>query len=313
MKIKIVTIPDMISPTDWKPLTNIGEVAYVEKDKVSEKQLLEEIKDVDYLLLNYDVIKSLSENFYKQIQKQNLPLKAISADITGMSWAQPSLASKYGIKLLNTPNYSSLSVAEFAITSLQLMIKKMHLSIHDRMQGKESKEYKNSVFQGQTLGIVGLGNIGIKMAELAQGIGMKTIAWNRSKKQIKNIKLVNSLQELFSNSDHISIHLKTSPETESLITKKLLMSLRGGVVVNQADTKLVNLDDIADAIGAGKITGYSGNFINAKNHRLANMPEFIDFPAQAWFTDHSLQGLRRIWVENILLAESNKFPNLVTN
>lgn len=110
--------------------------------KISESELLEQVKDIDYLLLNYDAIKSVSEHFYKTVKEQAYPLKAISADITGMTWAQPAVAKKYGVKLLNTPNYSTLSVAEFTITLLLLLIKKMHLAIDDKLKINQFRNTK---------------------------------------------------------------------------------------------------------------------------------------------------------------------------
>lgn len=311
MKIKIITIPNMISPHDWEPLKNVGEVEYIEQDKISENDLLDQVKDTDYLLLNYDVVEEITERFYKTIKDNKYPLKAISTDITGMTWAKPELAKKYGVKLVNTPKYSSLSVAEFTITSLQLMIKKMHLAFHDKLEGEESQDYKNAVFQGQTLGIVGLGDIGLEVAKLAQGIGMNVLAWNRSPKKQDGVEMVEDLGELFSKSDHISINLKTTEETKKLITKEHFLSMNGGYIINQADHKLVNFDHIVEAIKAGKVAGYSGSQSGLADHELGKMREVISFPAQAWFTDHSLNRLREIWVNNILQAESGKYPNLV--
>lgn len=311
MNIKIVTIPNMISPSDWEPLTQLGEVTYVEKAHLSESELLNEIIGTEYLLLNYDVIKSLSEDFYKTVKEQEYPLKAISADITAMAWANPAFAQTYGVKLLNIPNYSTLSVAEFTLTSLQMMIKKMHLVIDDKLHGREPEPRENDVFEGKTLGIVGLGHIGETVAKLAQGIGMNVIAWNRTPKSVTGITMVDSLEDLFTTADHVSIHLKTTPESQQLVTKELLMSMKGGYLINQADRTLVNNDDILAAIEAGKLGGYSASDAAVKDHPLSQRAEVLSFPAQAWFTQHSLQKLREIWVQNVLLAEKGEFPNLV--
>ncbi len=311
MKTTIVTIPNMISESDWQPLVALGEVEYIERDSITEEELLELIRDSKYLMLNYDVVKKLSEHFYQQITARKLPLKAISTDITGMTWAQSALAKNHGVRLLNTPRHSTLSVAEFSLTSLLLMIKKMHLSIHDQINNFDTKDYKNTVFEDQTVGIIGLGDIGTCFAKLAQGVGMKTIAWNRTKKNIAGVQQLDSLPELFEQADHISIHLKTTPETKKLITRDMFFSLRSGCVVNQADSKLINLDDVADAIEAGSISGYSGSLKSMVGHRISDLPQSIGFPPQAWFTDHSLSELRRIWVQNILDAEQGNYPNLV--
>jgi phosphoglycerate dehydrogenase-like enzyme len=106
----VVTVPDMIGDSDLEPLRQLGEVRYHETDHVTEEQLAELCAGFDYLMLNYDVIKQLSADFYGHDNVRRL--RAISADITGMDWASPEHAEKNGVKLLNIPHYSTESVAE---------------------------------------------------------------------------------------------------------------------------------------------------------------------------------------------------------
>lgn len=140
---------------------------------------------------------------------------------------------------------------------------------------------------------------------------MKVRAWNRSPKHINAVEIVTDLGELFSQSDHISINLKTTLETKSLIKREHLFSMNGGYIVNQADRQLISFDDLAAAIKAGHVGGYSESLDKTVDRKLSRVKEVIPFPAQAWFTDHSLQKLRETWVKNIEQAIYGSYPNLI--
>lgn len=307
----IVTIADMIAPGDWEKLGEKSEVVYVERDKVTEDELLGIIAKSDYLMLNRDVVDELTEHFYQQIKERKLPLKAISTDITGMTWASPEIAKKHSMLLMNTPNYSTVSVAEFSLTVLLALIKKLNLVWQDRLAGKEEKPYKNDVLTGKTVGIVGLGHIGTKFAELLQGFGVKIIAWDRKEKNLPNITQL-SLEEVLEQSDYLSLHLKTADETIGLFDAKMLAHVkRGQYIINEADGKLVDNDALFEAIKSGKIGGYAGSNSAVAGTKLAKHENVLTFPSQAWFTDHSLNLLRQIWVGNIIATIDGNPENVM--
>lgn len=308
-RILIATIDGMIDKNDIKSLETIGEIDWIIKDSISDIDLAETAKEYDYLMLNYDIVKNLSKEFYDIVK--NSRLKAISADITGMDWAKPKLAKEAGIYLLNTSNYCTESVAEYAMMQIMLFAKQAHLSCQDICAGKRPEARKTLNIRGKTLGIVGLGNIGTRVAEIANGIGMNVIAYNRSEKNLPDVKQV-SLEELFENSDFISIHLKTIPGiTEGMITKDLLsLCKKECFVENQADSKLINIDDLAAALESGTIAGY-GATLNDYTANLKRFDNAILFPANAWFSDESLANLKTIWIDNILEFEKGNIINLV--
>lgn len=312
----IVTIPDMIAPKDWRVLSDKSEVQYIEVSQehpLSERELLERIKDSDYLMIDPDAVGfKLEESFYREVSQQNYPLKAISADITGMSWASPEAAKKYGIPLMNTADYSTVSVSEYIVALLLLHVKGLNDLFENRVAGKLDEAKKNEVLYQKTLGIVGLGNIGKYLANLAKGFGMNVVAWNRTPLKLEGVTQT-SLEDVFSKADYVSINLATNSETKGIIDKKYLDLLKPGtILINEADGPIVNNDDLVVAMQAGKIKVYAANSKAAKNHEaLQKRKEFKPVPASAWFTDHSLGELRKIWVENIVTAINGKPQNLV--
>lgn len=305
----IVTIPGMIESDDWQVLINMSEVEYIERDKVTEDELLTIISKTDYLMLNRDVIDELTEYFYKQIGERKLPLKVISTDITGMSWAYPDIATKYNVILMNTPNYSTVSVAEFSLSTLLVLIKKLNLVWQDRLAGIEAKPYKNDVLTGKTVGIVGLGNIGTKFAELLKGFNVNIIAWDRKDKNVPDVKQL-PLGEVLEQADYVSIHLKTTEETVGIFDAEVLSHAKWGqYIINEADGKLVDNDALLEAIYSGRVGGYAGPDSAVAGTPLATHSQVVTFPSQAWYTDHSLKLLRQIWVGNIVGTIGGKTDN----
>lgn len=308
----IITIPDMIKPADWLALSEKSEVEYIETGKkIGEEELLKLITKSDYLMLDPDAVGELNESFYKQVKERKLPLRAISADITGMSWAHPEAAKKYGIPLMNTANYSTVSVAEFTVALLLMRVKKMDAVWSDRAKGKPEKAYKNDVLAGKTIGIIGLGNIGTKVAEFLKAFDMHIIAWDRKDKQISGVQQL-VLEEVLKQADFLSIHLKTTEETKGMFDKELLShAKKGQFIINEADGPLVDNDALLAVISSGQVDGYACSSEAVAGAPLAGHENVITFPPQAWFTDHSLKLLREIWTGNILSAISGKLQNEV--
>lgn len=304
----IATIPGMISKEDIHELEKISSVDWLVRDSISDIELANISKEYDYLMLNFDIVKELSEEFYKIVNNSNL--KVISTDITGMSWAKPKLAKECGIYLLNTSNYCTESVAEYTIMQILLYAKRINLTYKDIYTNNNIESRKTINLQDKTIGIVGLGNIGTRVAEIAKGFGMNVIAYNRTKKNI-NIKEVD-LETLFRESDFISLHLKTvTGVTVGMIDKRLLsLCKKNCFIENQADHVLINNDDLVYALDNNLIGGYGATLKDNTKH-LMKYDNVILFPANAWFSDESMDNLRNIWINNILEFEKGNIINLI--
>ena len=308
-KILIATIDGMIAKEDIKELEKIGTVDWLVKEHISDIELATIARDYDYLMLNFDIVETLTEEFYNIIKNSNL--KVISTDITGMSWALPKKAKEVGVYLLNTSNYCTESVAEYSIMQIMLYAKRANLTYKDIYTNDNNIESRKTInLLNKTIGIVGLGNIGTRVAEIAKGMGMNVIAYNRNKKDM-DIKQVD-LETLFKESDFISIHLKTIPGvTTNLIDKDLLMLCKKECFIeNQADSKIMNIDDLEDALENGLIAGYGATY-NDLTKDLVKYDNVILFPANAWLSDESLTNLKNIWMNNILEFEKGNIINLV--
>jgi phosphoglycerate dehydrogenase-like enzyme len=301
-KTLVVTIPGMIGDSDLAELREYSEVEYREVDRIDEQSLASLCVGFDYLMLNYDVVKKLSEQFYTYAPVRSL--KAIAADITGMDWASPSGASREGVMLLNIPHYSTESVAESVLAEILLHSRQRHSAYVDEIKGREVIGRKGFNLRGSIAGVVGVGSIGKRVAEMLSAIGMQVILWNRT---ALNLPSEVSLEELFKRSKVICICLRTvkqgADRNVNIIGDELLGLCNGAVVVNLANSQLVDHTAMAQHIQSGTIIGYSADRDKALlESNLAKLDAVHLPPANAWFSDESLNTLRETWVANVVSA-----------
>lgn len=305
----IATVPGMISEPDWEPLARVSEVVYHEADSIDEAELAALCDGFDYLMLNYDVVKKLSEAFYEAEPVRSL--QAISADITGMDWASPAAASANGVVLLNIPHYSTESVAESILTEVLLHARQRHLAYVDELRDRDVEARKGINLKGRVGAVLGLGSIGSRTAELLAAVGMDVLLWNRSERDGVQIS---SLDAIFEQADVICLSVKTvkeGPEANvEFVNRELLERCEGTIIVNLANKALVDHDALVDAIQAGKVSGYSVE----RTPELLDSPlgglEQVHFPpSNAWYSDESLDTLRQTWVSNVVAAIGGELVN----
>ncbi|TAL61897.1 MAG: 3-phosphoglycerate dehydrogenase [Bacteroidetes bacterium] len=197
-------------------------------------------------------------------------LKLIGRGGVGMDNIDVDYAKSKGIVVVNTPAASSLSVAELVFGHLFTIVR--FLQDSNRLMPAKGiaefdvlkKKYAGGIeLSGKTIGIVGIGRIGQAVARIAYGVGMKVIAHDPFVKEIKiemevagskisvPVKTI-SLDELFSQSDFITVHVPGG----KLITKKEIAKMKSGVVlVNASRGGVIEENDLLEALNSGKVAG----------------------------------------------------------
>lgn len=169
-------------------------------------------------------------------------------------------ASKRGIKVINAPGSNASTVAEHTI-SLMLTIERNlfeALSAVKNGQWASRSSFKSDELNGKTLGILGLGNIGLKVANIAAAFGMKVIYWSPSNKEVPYF-LVDK-ETLFRSADIISLHLPLNEETKDIVDEEVFNKLKqGAILINTARGALVNRDALLSALDTGKLAGYGAD------------------------------------------------------
>jgi len=306
----------MIGEPDLAPLRAVSDLTYDERESIAEDDLAALCAGYDYLMLNYDVVPTvgmfkLTDSFYSHPAVR--ALKAIATDITGMDWASPKSAAANDILLLNIPHYSTRSVAESIVCEVLLHSRQRHKAYMDELRGEiPPKDRKGINLVERTAGIVGLGSIGQKTAQLLTALGMQVIAWNRSSRQ--GFEQV-ALEELFARADVICVCLKTVKEgaepNVGIVSRSLLERCRGAIIVNLANVALVDHDAMTDAIEASKVHGYSVEWSDELRASRLGQLDAVHFPPHnAWNSDESLVALRQTWVSNVTAAISGSPVNV---
>ena len=188
-----------------------------------------------------------------------------------------------GIVVFNTPGANSGAVKELAICALFLTTRdilggiewvKSIASKGDEIPAlveKEKSKFVGPEILGKTLGVIGLGAIGAKIAEAALGLGMKVLgydpyisvdsAWHLSSR----VERANDLDAIYSSSDFISVNVPYMEATKQFINKETIAKMKPGVrIINAARAELVNDDDMLAALESGQVSSYVTDFPNAK-------------------------------------------------
>lgn len=244
-----ILISDGIEEIGKKILLESG-LEVVDK-KLTPEDLLKEIPQYDGI-----IVRSATK-VTKDVIDAGKNLKVIARGGVGLDNIDVPYAKGKGIKVLNTPGASSISVAELAIAHMFALSRFLHLSNTEMREGKwPKKEYSKGVeLTGKTLGLIGFGNIGKEVAKRAVGLGMKVVAHDPNVTTTDLKVTFTSKQELLKNSDYISLHIPLDKKTGPAITKNEFDMMKKGVVlVNCARGGVVAEKDLLEALKSGKVS-----------------------------------------------------------
>jgi D-lactate dehydrogenase len=206
-------------------------------------------EDMD-LANNYDV---LSVFIYSKLDKKvldKLPnLKMIATRSTGMDHIDLEECKRRGIVVANVPTYGSNTVAEYAIALLLAVAKRIVPAHQSVEEGEFSPEGLTGIdIFGKTLGVVGVGKIGQNVIKIARGLGMKILAVERSRDAALAKKLhfkYVTLEECLAQSDFVTLHVPSIPETRHMINmKNIKLMKKGSILINTSRGKVVKTEAI---------------------------------------------------------------------
>ncbi|WP_005035396.1 NAD(P)-dependent oxidoreductase [Holophaga foetida] len=162
------------------------------------------------------------------------------------------------IQVLNTPKASSIAVAELTM-AFMLAVTTRLVEAHNAMrEGRfPKKELLRTELYGKTLGLLGVGNVATEVARRALAFGMSVLGYDPNLCEHPLVPLARSLDELLSQCDVVSIHLPPTPGTRGFIQARVLARMKdGAILINTARSQCVVEQDLADALGTGKLRAY---------------------------------------------------------
>jgi len=313
-----IIIPDDFPPVmagskELERLKIYGEVILYETKAESEAELMERLKDAKA------VINVRSYTVFNSNALDSLPnLELISILGTGTDNVDFEAARRNSVVVTNTPEASTISVAEHAIALMFSVAR--HTALLDRKirQGEWHHPLGFEIF-GKTMGILGLGKIGQYTAKLAKALGMNLIGWSRTYSQKRaeacGVELV-EFGEVFKNSDVVSIHLRLAPDTQGLIgTRELSLMKTSAVLINTARGAIVDQDALIAALKEERIAGAGMDVFPeeplSQNSPLISMDNVVLSPHVGWVTHEASERLRQMPVDNIIAYFEGKPVNVV--
>jgi lactate dehydrogenase-like 2-hydroxyacid dehydrogenase len=313
MKIAIFSPKTDFTSTQLHTLSKLGEIDYLNSiNSHTLAQLKAFSNHADLIAPHPEVMGGFekAEPILTQVM-QSLPnLKGVCLYTTSYGWIDLEYCRQHHLPVSHVPGYSKESVAEHTLALLMCLSKRILVSDRQTQLGK-FELVKGFELAGKTLGIVGLGNIGSRVAQLGQGIGMKVIAYNHTPKHQRGVEMV-SYRELLKHSDAITFHVTHEPKNENLMSRSEISLLKPGVIiVNTADRKIVNELALAKALKSGKVYGYAYEAENLIHTPLAQCPNAIGLKEFAWYTKEALANLYQIWTDNIVSMAQDKPQNLI--
>lgn len=301
------------NPADlsWEPLKEIGELTVY--DRTRPEETVERAKDAEIVLTNKVCLR--------RQEVELLPrLKYIGVLATGYNVVDIEAAKERGIVVTNVPAYSTMSVAQMVFAHLLTVTNRTE---HYAQQNREGRWAANPDFcywdtdltelAGKTFGIVGLGNIGSQVAEIALAFGMKVVAYTRKDESEMPLGVEKrSLTELLRESDVVSLHCPLTEGTHHLINLQMLHIMKSStILINTGRGPLVNEQDVADALNENRLRAYCADVLSEEpphvGHPLLQCENAFITPHIAWATKEARTRLIEAAINNVK-AFVNKHP-----
>ena len=248
---------------------------------LSPDELMEAIKGVHGLIIRSGT--KVTRDLVNAADK----LKVVGRAGTGLDNVDIDSCNKRGVVVMNTPGGNTDSAAEHTIAMIMAVSRHIPQATASMKAGRwEKKKFLGQEVAGKTLGIIGIGRIGSIVAQLAQGLRMKVVAFDphiRPELVEKMGGRLLDLDELLACSDYISIHTPLTPETKGLLNKELFQKMKDGVIlVNCARGGIVNEDDLYEALRSGKVRAAALDVFEREpttlENRLFGLDNFICTP-----------------------------------
>lgn len=245
-------------------------------------------------------------------------LKFIDVAFTGVDHVDLEAAKERNIAVSNASGYSNDSVAELVICMMLSLLRNVK-QVEERCRNAGTKDgLVGKELKGKTVGIIGLGAIGRRVAQLAGAFGCSVLAYSRNPKK-ENIDIASyvTLEELLQRSDIVSLHCPLTNETRHLINEEKISHMKqGAILINAARGPVVDYQALAQALNYGKLGGAGIDVFEveppiAKEHPLLHTPNTMVTPHIAFASEESMLLRAEIIFENLSSWMQEKQQNII--
>lgn len=280
-----------INPGDltWEPIEKICD--FKSYDRTAKDEVLNHIGDCDGLFVS-------KVDITREIMDACPNLKFIGVTATGYDNVDIAAARDLGIAVCNVPAYSTEAVAQHAFALLLELTNRVGSYNADVQAGEwyRSEDFTFikeplTLLDGKSLGIIGYGNIGKRVARIAEAFGMQVNIYSQNK-------------EAAQKSDYLTLHCPLTADNKGFINKAFIASMKdGAVLINTARGALVNEEDLAEALKSGKLSAAAVDVLAQEPpkdpHPLIGLTNCILTPHNAWMPKETRQKVIDICAENL--------------
>ena len=299
----------------WKELESLGNVTVY--DRTSPSETVTRAAEAEVVLTNKVVIG--------RGEMAQLPhLKYIGVLATGYNVVDIEAAHERGITVTNVPAYSTESVAQMVFAHLLTVTNRIeHYAIANR-EGRWSRnpdfcywDFPHMELSGKLFGIIGLGNIGQRVAAIAHAFGMRVCAYtSKSENQLPSYVEKKSMEEILSVCDVISLHCPLTPDTHHLINSQTLQQMKpSAILINTGRGPLIDDQAVADALAEGRLAAFCADVLTEEPPKATNpllaQPNAFTTPHIAWASTEARIRLLHVAIDNVRSFLSGHPQNVV--
>ena len=312
-ELRIMVIPMKIvildgftaNPGDlsWKGLEELGALTVYDRTKADET--VARAAGAEIVLTNKVIIS-------REVISQLPQLRYIGVLATGYNVVDIVAAHERGITVTNVPAYSTESVAQMVFAHLLTVTNRTeHYAIQNR-NGRWSNnpdfcywDFSHTELAGKTFGIVGLGNIGQRVAQIALAFGMKVKALtSKAADTLSEGMEKASLEEILATSDVLSLHCPLTDDTRHIINPHTLKLMKtSAVLINTGRGPLVDDQAVADALAEGRLAAFCADVLTEEppkaDNPLLKQPNAFITPHIAWATNEARTRLLQVAINNV--------------
>jgi len=270
--MKIVVVDHVyLEKEHIEKLRSIGELEVFGEPPKTSDELKERIESAEIVIVGWS---DLTRNVIDSANK----LKMISIWATTCHYADLEAAKERGIVVTHVPGYATESVAEHTFALLFAAVRRLtQADKHVRNGGFDWRPFGGVELYGKTLGVVGTGSIGLRVAEIARVFNMRVLGYDKypNKRKAKEVGIEYvDLHTLLKESDFVTLHVTLTSETEGLVGKEEIEAMKeGAVIINTSQGKVIDENALIDALKSGKIS-YAGLDVLEKEPPTKDNPLF---------------------------------------
>jgi phosphoglycerate dehydrogenase-like enzyme len=308
--MRICVLDDVdLEEEQFARLAALGQLDRYEGTPANPEETIARIGDAEIVVLGWTQVD-------REILKRLPGVKLISVWATGYDYVDTVAAKELAITVTNVPDYAGVAVAELTFGLLIALIRKMIPANASVLAGNNSwRGFSGMELCGRTLGVIGVGHIGAKVARIGAGIGMHVIGTVRhpspQRAESLGVELV-ELGDLLARSDVVSVNCPLTPETRGLLGGAELASMKkGAYLISTTRSVVIDQDALHEAVTDGPLAGAALDEVDDPANPLVHLPNVLVTPHIGFNTPEATVRKGDVCVRNVEAFVSGSPANVV--